>query len=202
MSNLSLVSVLGDIDRVIMRLYCITLRISSILKTGVELAPLSKPFERHLTPLLTYYVLMKVLIVNKVSSKGFNKRVFVRFIWWRHQMETLSTLLAICVGNSPITGEYPAQGPVTWSFDVFFDLRLNKRLSKEWRNRWFETPSAHYDVTVMNMAASNSCDDPLSTIHGDDNADDIKSFFKMITWILRELLLNGVFCRVQYLINR
>ena len=36
-------------------------------------------------------------------------------------------LLAICVGNSPVTGEFPAQRPVTPSFDVFFDLRLNKR---------------------------------------------------------------------------
>ena len=29
------------------------------------------------------------------------------------------------------TGEFPAQKPVTWSFDVFFDLRLNKWLSKQ-----------------------------------------------------------------------
>ena len=29
--------------------------------------------------------------------------------------------------------------PVMWSFDVFFDLRLNKRLSKQWRGWWFET---------------------------------------------------------------
>ena len=29
--------------------------------------------------------------------------------WWRHQMETFSTLLAICVGNSPVTGEFPTQ---------------------------------------------------------------------------------------------
>ena len=28
-------------------------------------------------------------------------------------------------------GEFPAQWPVTRSFDVFFDLRLNKRLSKQ-----------------------------------------------------------------------
>ena len=61
--------------------------------------------------------------------------------WWRHQMETFSALLAICAGNSPVTGELPAQRPVTRSFDVFFDLRLNKRLSKQWRGRWFETPS-------------------------------------------------------------
>ena len=42
----------------------------------------------------------------------------------------ISALLALCVGNSPVTGEFPPQRPVTRSFDVFFDLRLNKRLSK------------------------------------------------------------------------
>ena len=31
--------------------------------------------------------------------------------------------------------------PVTWSFDVFFDLRLNKRLSKQSGRWWFETSS-------------------------------------------------------------
>ena len=44
-------------------------------------------------------------------------------------------------GNSPVTGEFPAQRPVTVSFDVFFDLHLNKRLSKQSQGRWFETPS-------------------------------------------------------------
>ena len=38
------------------------------------------------------------------------------------------------------TGEFPSQRPVTWSFDAFFDLRLNKRLSKQWWGWWFETP--------------------------------------------------------------
>ena len=64
-------------------------------------------------------------------------------------METFSTLLALCVGNSPLPGEFPAQGPVTRSFDVFFDLRLNKRLSKQSWGWWFETLSLHYDVIVM-----------------------------------------------------
>ena len=44
-------------------------------------------------------------------------------------METVSALLALCVGNSPVTGESPAQRPVTRSFDVSFDLRLNKQLN-------------------------------------------------------------------------
>ena len=55
-------------------------------------------------------------------------------------METFSALLAISVGNSSVTGEFPAQRPVTRSFDVFFDLCLNKRLSKQSWGRWFETP--------------------------------------------------------------
>ena len=67
---------------------------------------------------------------------------FVSYLsWWRHQMETFSALLAICAGNSPVTGEFPSQRPVTRSFDVFFDLRLNKQLSKQSSGWWFETPS-------------------------------------------------------------
>ena len=57
-------------------------------------------------------------------------------------METLSALLAICAGNSPVPGVFPAQRPVTRSFDVSFDLRPNKRLSKQWWGWCFETPSS------------------------------------------------------------
>ena len=46
-------------------------------------------------------------------------------------METFSASLAICAGNSPVTSEFPAQRPVTQSFDVFLDVYLNKRLSKQ-----------------------------------------------------------------------
>ena len=66
-------------------------------------------------------------------------------------METCSALLAICAGNSPVPGEFPTQRPLTRSFDVFFDLRPNKRLSKHWWGWWFETPSytlwRHCNVT-------------------------------------------------------
>ena len=43
--------------------------------------------------------------------------------------------------NSPVTGEFPAQRPVTRSFGVFYDLHLNTRLSKQSLGWWFETPS-------------------------------------------------------------
>ena len=60
--------------------------------------------------------------------------------WWRHQMETLSALLALCAGNSTDTGELTSQMPVARSFDVFVDLRL-KWLSKQSWGWLFETPS-------------------------------------------------------------
>ena len=66
---------------------------------------------------------------------------FMDSTWWRHQMETVSALLALYAGNSPDTGEFPSQRPVTRSFDVLFDLRLNKQLNKQSWGLWLETPS-------------------------------------------------------------
>ena len=54
-------------------------------------------------------------------------------------MDIFSALVVICAGNSPVPGEFAAQRPVTRSFDVFFDLYMNKRLSKQPWSRWFET---------------------------------------------------------------
>ena len=79
-------------------------------------------------------------------SKGFKNNTTVTLlerqetiadVWvlWVLRMSTMMT------GNSPVTGEFPAPRPVTRGFDVFFDLRLNKRLSKQWWGCWFETPS-------------------------------------------------------------
>ena len=63
------------------------------------------------------------------------------FTRWRYQMETFFALLALCAGNSPATGEFPSQRPEMRCFDVFFYLRLDKRLSKQSWRRWFEAPS-------------------------------------------------------------
>ena len=77
-----------------------------------------------------------VVILNQLLS--FSSSINT---WWRPEMETFSELLALCAGNSPVTGEFPAQRPVTRSFGVFFNLCLNKRLSKYRWGWWFETPS-------------------------------------------------------------
>ena len=57
--------------------------------------------------------------------------------WWRHQME-----------------------------NIFFDLRLNKRLNKQWWGRWFETPSCplwrHCNVPLLPTNQSTTQPIPLS----------------------------------------
>ena len=96
-----------------------------------------------LSPISTYEVgklYSQFCIIPWYASPCFGLCSYVH-TWWRHQMETISALLALCAGNSPVTGEFPSQRPVTRSFDVVFDLRLNKRLIKRSRRWWFETPS-------------------------------------------------------------
>ena len=63
------------------------------------------------------------------SIHSINKIEFINCLWWRHQMEAFSASLAICVGNSPVPGEFTTQRPVTRSFEALFDVRLNKRFS-------------------------------------------------------------------------
>ena len=78
-------------------------------------------------------------------SFGSNYLIRSQMSWWRHQMETFSALLA------PVTGEFPSQRPVTWSFDVFFDLCLNKWVSKQNNGDTGDLRHhcTHSDVTVM-----------------------------------------------------
>ena len=71
-------------------------------------------------------------------------------------MEAFSALLAPCEGNPLVNGGFSSQRPVTQSFYVFFDLRLNKRLRKQSRRQWFETHHTHYDVSVMAISNTGS----------------------------------------------
>ena len=88
------------------------------------------------------------------------------YIWWRHQKENISALLAPCEGNPSVTSEFLSQRPVTRNFEVFFGLRLNKRFSKQSRRRRFETPSRllrrHCNATVrIGAIVSDNISSPL-----------------------------------------
>ena len=85
------------------------------------------------------------LLLTKNTSKKFGK------IWMRNIRIYLGVIYSDfkpcvkwgkgwCTGNSLVTSELPSQRPVTQSFEVFFDLRLNKRLSKQSRRWWFQRP--------------------------------------------------------------
>ena len=85
---------------------------------------------RWLPKLLFCIMSLKIILLKSVPYFPGASELMCVNTWWRHQMETFSALLAICAENSPVPGEFSAKRPVTLSFDVFFDLRPNKRLSK------------------------------------------------------------------------
>ena len=86
-------------------------------------------------------------IYLKAISQGMSwpliTKISFNITLWRHQMEAFSALLALGAGNSPVTGEFPSQRPVTRSFGVFLWSGPEQTLSKQNRlkRRWFETPS-------------------------------------------------------------
>ena len=78
-------------------------------------------------------------------------------------------------------GEFPTQRPVTRSFDVFFDLRLNKRLSKQPWGWWFETPSwslwRHFHDRLLSSPGTWSS----YVIFGDLTKSQLR--FRILKWI-------------------
>ena len=77
-------------------------------------------------------------------------------------METLSALLAICAGNSPVPGEFPAQRPVTRIFNIFFDLHLNKSWVNNGGAGDLRRYRTHYDIRVMHLAITCTNANPTS----------------------------------------
>ena len=96
-------------------------------------------------------------------------------------------LLALCAGNSPVNGEFPAQRAVTRSFDLLFGPRLKKWLSKQSPSWWFETPSRsswrHCNVhsSMSSLAYVFQWTDPSS----------VSLMHQAITWTKGDLWLVG-----------
>ena len=117
------------------------------------------------------------------ETRKFSKR------WWRHQMETFFALLALCVGNSPVTGEFPHKGQ--WRGALIFSLIW------AWINGWVNNRDvgdlrrhrAHYDVTLMNSGKrlwlETLCCAPASTMTLSFNCKTVASFSPLL---LRQVL--------------
>ena len=127
-------------------------------------------------------------MMNYRDAKAFSS-------WWCQQMEPFSALVAICAGNSPVPGEFPAQRPVTRGFDVLFDLHLNKRLSKQWWGWWFETPSRtllrHCKVYAQILRELGSFEDtdsifPLLVMPQSHPTTDPVRFLSLVRFLARK----------------
>ena len=68
-------------------------------------------------------------------------------IKWKH----FPRYWPLCVWNSPVTGEFPSQRPVTRSFDVFFERGLDKHRVNNPDAGDLRRHRAHNNVTVMNV---------------------------------------------------
>ena len=106
-------------------------------------------------------------------------------------MGRISALLTFCAGNSPVTGEFPSQRPVTRSFDVFFDLRLN--INSWVKNREagdLRRHRAHYDVIVMKLG-----DDPTQLVTTKTSAGKIVVVRRRLSYtIYQSNRMNGMLC--------
>ena len=98
-----------------------------------------------------------VFLASGIQSKINTLNRFYRTFPCSHQlhddvikMETFSALLALCAGNLSVIGEFPAQRSVMQSF-VFFNLRLNKLLSKQSLAGDLRRHRTHHDVIVVNV---------------------------------------------------
>ena len=103
-------------------------------------------FQSFLTVITIWYVQLKcVLRVDTMILFSAFLWLYYQLIydaWWRHQMETFSAILATARGINRSPVNFPHKGQWHGAFDVFCDLRLNKRLSKQSWGWWFETPSS------------------------------------------------------------
>ena len=71
--------------------------------------------------------------------------------WWRHQMETFFTLLALCEGNPPVTGGFPSQRSVLRSFEFSLIWAWTNGLTNNGDTGELGSHPTHYDVTVTKM---------------------------------------------------
>ena len=73
-------------------------------------------------------------VVIQGAFKGGTSNYIPQYLWDDMMTASDGNIFRVTgplFGNSPVTGEFPAERPVTQSFDVFYDL-LNKRSSKQW----------------------------------------------------------------------
>ena len=121
---------------------------------------LERVHDIHAFTQLTYYTVLPYIESNNCLHLNMDGLIWL-YIGLKHVLKQqiwyilVNIYLSSISGNDHtacyqlVTGEFPSQRPVTQSFDVFFVLNLNKRLSKQSSGWWFETQSCSYGVIVV-----------------------------------------------------
>ena len=78
-------------------------------------------------------------VISHVQTPPDGSSLFRRSSMMTSSNGNIFRVTGLLCGEFTSHGEFPAQTPVTRSFDVFFDLHRNQQLSKQWSHRWFET---------------------------------------------------------------
>ena len=107
-----------------------------------------------------YFFLLCIIIIVLVYPFALNEMNEVPIIsWWRHQMETFSALLALCVAGdctpSPVDSPHKGQwrGALIFSFICgWINGWANNRMASDSRRH-----SSHYDVIVMFTFLDSAC---------------------------------------------
>ena len=123
-------------------------------KAAIAIIPPSTNLHQLINDGITFsavrYILSHARNITPLSfTTGIFKVIFMATPWWRYQMDTFSALLALCAGNSPVTGEFPHKGK--WRGALMFSFIC------VWVNGWINNSEAgvlrrhpaHYDVIVM-----------------------------------------------------
>ena len=117
--------------------------------------------------------------------------------WWRHQIETFSALLALCAGNSPVTGEFPAQKPMTRS--LMFSLIC----------AWINTREAgdlnihSFEYTPVRLVIWDAIATIMTSCNGNVHQNQIFVYVCVCYWSLQ---MNGnilvkTFLEYQYILK-
>ena len=109
----------------------------------------NKLVERFMTFCITTCMLSENLLVNLLALNAQFCTSPMAVSWWRHQMETVSALLAICAGNSPLPVNSPHKGQ--WRGALMFSsiyARINSWVNNREAGDLRRHPT-HCDVIVM-----------------------------------------------------
>ena len=121
-----------------------------------------------------------------ILSRWWNRS---RKLWWCHQMEAFSALLALCVGNLPVTSKFPTQRAIHAYSDIFWvwvhiSLKTKNQMTGDLRLHDVHMTSSYWSCS--NLAQNCTCIDNDTN----NNINSHQNFFVNIDQTIDSLILQ------------